>query len=230
MASSGSGSGSASLCISLEGVIGAGKSTLLETLKKWFTDQGYVVWVVREPVDKWVKSGLLQKFYEDGKRWAYTFQTAAFLDRMFECKKVVSEIADYKSTEPQKHVILMERSPQSDRMFLNVAYNNGLVNDMELEIYNSWWTFWHQLMPFDITYYLYLQTDTETAMSRLRRRNRDGEAGIEDHYQQQLQNEHNLLFLNHPKTIVIDGSADFTRELPQEVARHLSLVIACDRL
>ena len=70
----------ASRCISLEGNIGAGKSTLLRLLG----ERGMKV--VEEPVNRWQDAGsgsanLLQMFYDDPNRWAFTFQTFAFLSR-----------------------------------------------------------------------------------------------------------------------------------------------------
>jgi len=68
--------------LSLEGNIGAGKSTLIRLLKA----RG--LQAVEEPVARWqsVNDGeggpnLLDKFYRDPTRWAFTFQTYAFLTR-----------------------------------------------------------------------------------------------------------------------------------------------------
>ena len=59
---------------SLQGNIAAGKSTLLDILDDLRFD------VVPEPITKWQQTtsaggNLLELFYNDTERWAYTFQS-----------------------------------------------------------------------------------------------------------------------------------------------------------
>ena len=58
----------------VEGNIGAGKTTFLQPFKK----QENLVQVVTEPVEKWRNlqgHNLLQKMYENPKRWSFEFQS-----------------------------------------------------------------------------------------------------------------------------------------------------------
>ncbi len=63
------------IIISLDGNIGAGKSTLLNAIRERISEINYV----DEPVGQWTVlkntegKNLLELFYEDKKRWAYTF-------------------------------------------------------------------------------------------------------------------------------------------------------------
>ena len=70
----------------LEGNIGAGKSTFLSLIKELLPVQ-----IVYEPVEKWQHVGagenILEKFYTDTHRWAYTFQSYAFITRVIEQKE-----------------------------------------------------------------------------------------------------------------------------------------------
>ena len=64
----------------LEGNIGAGKSTFLRLAGDTLPLQ-----IVPEPHTKWQQVGghnLLEKFYTDTNRWAYTFQSYAFVTRV----------------------------------------------------------------------------------------------------------------------------------------------------
>ena len=65
----------------VEGNIGAGKSTFLSILQRKLP-----VDVVFEPTNKWQQVGedgnLLDLFYKDTLRWAYTFQSYAFISRI----------------------------------------------------------------------------------------------------------------------------------------------------
>ena len=96
--------------ISLDGNIGAGKSTLLEKIGTAFPH----IKVVPEPVDTWTRlknkegRNLLELFYEDKRRWAYTFQNAAILSRLKTLKDALSEAGPGQ-------IIVTERSVLTDR-------------------------------------------------------------------------------------------------------------------
>ena len=66
----------------VEGNVGAGKSTFLKMLDRYLNAQ-----LVLEPHERWQDingDNLLEKFYTDTSRWAYTFQTYAFITRVWE--------------------------------------------------------------------------------------------------------------------------------------------------
>ncbi len=90
----------------IEGNIGAGKSTFVSLIKKELD-----VHVVYEPHDQWQMVGgtenLLEKFYTDTARWAYTFQTYAFVSR-------VRAQEQHRKEYPHMPQVL-ERSVYSDR-------------------------------------------------------------------------------------------------------------------
>lgn len=69
--------------IVIDGIISAGKSTLIALIQSKLKDR-YEIIVIKEPVNKWTQSGILQKFYGDKKRWSYHFQTKVFHDRIME--------------------------------------------------------------------------------------------------------------------------------------------------
>ena len=65
----------------IQGNIASGKTTLCKLLD---TDRAEVIY---EPVDKWINltdsnnNNILKLYYDDKERYAYTFQTYAFLTR-----------------------------------------------------------------------------------------------------------------------------------------------------
>ena len=67
---------------SIEGNIGSGKSTFLNLLKVHVPQ----INVIPEPVAEWQKVSqkynLLDEYYKDPNRWAFTFQINAILSRM----------------------------------------------------------------------------------------------------------------------------------------------------
>ena len=102
--------------IFLEGNIGSGKSTLVRILKDYFQsiNSEIQIEVLQEPVDDWIQmqdkegKNLLEYFYEDQKRWSYSFQMNAFITRS---KRLMEKMNSYNS----QGNVLMERSIYSDR-------------------------------------------------------------------------------------------------------------------
>jgi deoxyadenosine/deoxycytidine kinase len=118
--------------ISLEGNIGVGKSTLLRALRGNFQ-------TVDEPLDKWrgegasgeARTNLLELFYRDPQRWAFTFQSAAFLSRA----QMASDAL--QSADPQSTFIL-ERSIQSDKYcFAMNCLKTNLFSTAEWNVYDD---------------------------------------------------------------------------------------------
>lgn len=176
------------LVILVEGLIAAGKSTFIyKCLIPFLETKGLRVKVIKEPVDKWVECGILQRFYSDTTRWGYTFQAKAFHDRIMEAIRVYEE-------EPKADVYIAERSPYSDHIFMDVAHKDGKVDDLEYKMYREWWELWHRLLPYAPDLVVYLQTTPEVCMERLHARNRDGESKIPVEYQLKLLQGHEEVF------------------------------------
>lgn len=73
---------------SIEGNIGSGKSTLLQLLRSHIP----TMTVSPEPIGEWQRIGsynILEAYYNDSKRWAYSFQTYALLTRMNQLFRMV---------------------------------------------------------------------------------------------------------------------------------------------
>lgn len=122
--------------ISLEGNIGVGKSTLLEALR------GRCFQTVDEPLEKWrgetgsgeAQTNLLELFYRDPQRWAFTFQSAAFLSRAQMAADALQR-ADPQST------FILERSIQSDKYcFAMNCLKTKLFTEAEWNVYNDFHT------------------------------------------------------------------------------------------
>jgi len=170
------------IIISIEGIIGAGKSTFIELIK---TIPNMKIGLFHEPVDEW--KDILPLFYNDPKRWSYTFQMYAFYTKIKNSMEF--DFSDYD-------VIITERSIYSDGIFMNMLYESGNVSDIEMELYNKWWSLWKKDYKLNINAFIYLNVDISTAMQRVISRNRDGEDKITYNYQEQLKVKHDSLFLH----------------------------------
>ncbi len=169
--------------IVIEGAIAAGKSTLISLLKKKYPE----IVIVKEPVDEWESDGILQSFYQDKKVWAYKFQTIAFTTRLIEAKKQFD-------THGKDAIYILERSCMTDRIFMQLLYEEGNVSEVEYKYYQKWSNLWETFMPFKITDVVFVETTITNCMERLKARGRDGESAVTTTYQQRLIELHENLY------------------------------------
>lgn len=96
----------------VEGNISVGKTTFLQRIANETLELRDLVEVVPEPIDKWQDIGpdhfnILDAFYAEPQRYAYTFQNYVFVTRVMQ---------ERESSGGIKPLRLMERSVFSDRM------------------------------------------------------------------------------------------------------------------
>jgi deoxyadenosine/deoxycytidine kinase len=176
------------IIISLDGNIGAGKSTLLAEIRKSIPE----LRVVDEPVGQWTAlkndsgKNLLELFYEDKKRWAYTFQNCAILTRLKNIKEAVEELdANGKGSQ----VILTERSVLTDKyVFAQMLRDSGDMDALEWELYDSWFSIFSK--QHRVNGIIYLSTSSMTSKDRIHIRNRQGEDRIQIEYLDALDRQH----------------------------------------
>jgi len=182
------------IILSLDGNIGAGKSTLLGHIRNYLHD----IHVVDEPVGQWTElhnkdgKNLLELFYEDKKRWSYTFQNCALLTRL---KNIQDAIAKLDTTVKGRQVILTERSMLTDKhVFAEMLRDSGDLNAIEWELYNNWFHTFGKTYP--IHGIIYLSTSSKTSKDRIQIRNRQGEDRIELDYLNALEAQHEKWIAN----------------------------------
>ncbi len=178
-------------CLVIEGNIGAGKSTFLKLMGNYLQAQ-----LVFEPHQQWQNIGghnLLDYFYKDTQRWAYTFQSYAFVTRVTTQEKQAL-------TNPYPLQIL-ERSVYSDRYcFAKNCYELGLMTDLEWNLYTNWFSWLVEQYTTPPAAFIYLRTDPEICYERLVKRNRTEEVGVTRDYLYLLHKRHEDWLL-HKKDI-----------------------------
>jgi deoxyadenosine/deoxycytidine kinase len=206
------------LILSLDGNIGAGKSTLLSEIRRAFPS----FHVVDEPVGQWTSlhhsngKNLLELFYEDKKRWAYTFQNCAILTRLKNIHDAVARLPI--STELQ--VIITERSVLTDKyVFAQMLRDAGVLDPLEWELYDSWFTIFGSQHP--VGGIIYLSTSASTSKDRIQTRGRQGEEGIAMDYLDSLDAQHQkwlsstilpVLTLSTETGVSLEGNLEKIRE------------------
>lgn len=201
------------IVVSVEGNIGVGKSTFINILKtKWNNCE-----VVSEPVDMWKQlvgsdgKNILQTFYEDIPRWAYSFQNVACITRMMKIEEAI------RSTNSK--YIFLDRSLGTDKnVFEAMLHDDGKLNQIEHSMYNLWCDFYHKYVrPQDNQIYIYLKASPETCANRIKKRGRVEEESIGLDYLTGLANYHDKWLLSeklNSNVIVIDCEEEF--ELDEE--------------
>jgi len=174
--------------VSVEGNIGAGKSTLIEELQQIYMDDRRFLFLL-EPVNQWenVKdkhgNNMLQKYYDNPKKYAFAFQIMAFQTRLQLLKDALEYIDDEVTT------IIMERSLDADyHIFAKMLFAEGLMEDVEFQIYLQMAT--DALKEYGVDGMIWLDTDYEECFKRVEKRSRDGEGKIGLDYLRKCQEFH----------------------------------------
>lgn len=195
-------------CFVVEGNIGAGKSTFLKMLKQYLNVQ-----IVLEPHEQWQRvagtdHNLLHKFYKDPNRWAYTFQSYAFVSR------IMSQQAHSQSNPYAIQVL--ERSVFSDRYcFARNCYELGYMNALEWKLYQEWFTWLRDTYVSRPEGFIYLRTKPEICYERLNKRNREEEATVSIEYIRSVHDKHEGWLIEK------EGVDGYMREIPV-------LILDCD--
>jgi deoxyadenosine/deoxycytidine kinase len=208
----------------VEGNIGAGKSTFLKILQENLDLQ-----TIFEPTDKWnvgEQNNLLELFYKDTPRWAYTFQSYAFISR-------IQSLIEHQAQNTLNKVQVLERSVYCDRYcFAKNCYESGLMTKLEWEIYVEWFSWLAENYSPHPKGFIYLKTTPETCYNRITKRKRHEEAEIPLSYLESLHQKHEDWLINKKElathlqlvpVLTLECDNDFEKSI-EEQRKHVELV------
>ena len=185
-----------SLIISIEGNIGSGKSSFLAYLKERFGQNERIVFL-KEPVDEWESivdeqgKSMLQKFYEDPKRYSFSFQMMAYISRLSIMLKAIQTKAKY---------IITERCLLTDKfIFAKMLFDEGKIEKVEYDIYNKWFNEFSNTLT--INEIVYIKSDPSTCIERIKKRGRTGEDSISLDYISKCHEYHEYYIKEIQKTL-----------------------------
>lgn len=169
------------MVIIVDGVVGAGKSTLAEKLSQELNIPIYY------ELQNQTTLNLLEEFYKDKKRWAFTLQIH-FLNERFRMIKEINKNGGG----------ILDRSIFGDRIFASMLNEDGYMTNDEFETYS---TLLENMLEHskDPQLLVYINCDIDTAMSRIKKRGREMEQSVDRYYwsrlnekYQQWYNDYNL--------------------------------------
>ncbi|GLT77571.1 hypothetical protein SLA2020_491410 [Shorea laevis] len=176
------------LTFCVEGNISVGKTTFLQRIANETLELQDLVEIVPEPIKKWQDIGpdhfnILDAFYAEPQRYAYTFQNYVFVTRVMQEKESSGGI---------KPLRLMERSVFSDRLvFVRAVHEANWMNEMEISIYDSWFDPVLSCLPGLIPDgFIYLRASPDTCHKRMLLRKRAEEGGVTLDYLRGLHEKH----------------------------------------
>jgi thymidylate kinase len=197
------------MIIVLEGNIGAGKSSFIDAAVTYFKKCEAVrtrfmqVVGIKESVDRWVESGLLDRFYTSPLHSGFFFQNTAL------CDVYLNEL---RALEHHKRgsLVLLERSTLSSTSIFYPLMRNKLIDshqaamDTITSLYRS--PFYEEVNgwihpatagmvdPYRVVK-LYLRATPDVCMTRIKKRNRQAETSVSLDYVTAVHLRHEQLLL-----------------------------------
>jgi len=203
--------------IYVEGNIGSGKSTLVPIFAKEI-GAGHSLEAIGEWNEVTDSQGetMLSKFYSSMERYAYAFQSLAFLSRI----EAINEYDDKETT-------IVERSIYADmEVFAKNCMESGILDTAEWKIYCKWFNWCHTHIPAHVKaencLFVYIKTSPEVCLERIKKRNRSCEADISLSYLQSVHDKHEHWLNNTSNVIVVDGNLP-TDKVVAAIVKQLSV-------
>ena len=199
---------------SIEGNIGSGKSTLIDILKK--SDLNFIY--LPEPVDVWndIKDSngitILEKYYQDPKRYAFSFQMMAYISRLSLIRAAIK-------FAPDNSIIITERSIYTDReIFAKMLYDSGDIEEIEYSIYLNWF---NEFSESELHGIIYVYTNPDICLTRIEKRNRKGEI-IPLSYLENCHRYHEN-WINNTKTnlLILDGKPEQSEKTVEIIKKFI---------
>ena len=153
------------MAIVVDGIIGAGKSTVAR-----FLSESLGIPVYEELLDDSkgiLAQRMLDRFYADQKRWSAIIQVMFLNDRFRDIKKV----------DESGEAAIFDRSIYGDEIFAKTIHERGQMNRDEIRIYRELLhNMLNHIKPPELL--IYIDVSIDTAMERIRIRDRSSEADM----------------------------------------------------
>ena len=164
-----------------------------------------------EPVPVWESikdsdgKNIIEKYYENQEKYAFSFQMMAYITRIQTIKKKIKEKKDV--------IIICERSIFTDKeIFAKMLYHDKKISEIDYSIYIRW--FHEFITDIPISGIIYVTTTPEICDKRVKKRNRKGE-NIPLAYLENCHKYHeNWLTYESVPVLTLNGNKNFSTKLP----------------
>ena len=171
----------------IEGVVGVGKSALMNIL----VEEGMTPFP--EPV---LNNPILDKFYDDRKRYAFPLQVF-FLAKRFEHLKAAAQVPG----------AVMDRSIYGDGIFAAMHKESGTMEPEEYGVYEQMYKVMiDEVRKPDLL--VYLQVSVDVAMKRIQKRGRVYEQAVERAYWEKLNEKYEAYFASYDHSPILVINVD----------------------
>ena len=150
---------------------------------------------------------MLKKFYANQEKYSFAFQIMAYISRLKILRQTVKDIIN----DTNKYIIITERSLYTDKhVFAKMLYDQGKIEDVCYQIYLN--LFDEFVNDFPISYFVYVNTNSEKCYERIHKRARDGEEVIPLTYLTDCHNYHEEVLHENNKIqgikLILNGNVD----------------------
>lgn len=192
--------------VSVSGCIGAGKTTAIELFKELVNNGEELHYVFfKENIDLWTNfrgSNMLDLFYKDKKKWAFTFQMFILHVYNRELNVLIADAEESKRINPKMHTIIVsERSPLDQfYIFCTNLYEQGYMEKEQyhtIELYHE-----NSLKPH---WFLYVRVNPLLSLKRIQERNRSFENKVDEEYFRSIHDQYEKFV----KILMKDGYNSF---------------------
>lgn len=190
------------MIVYVEGNIGSGKSELIKNLVKNKHIFNKEIILLEEPVNQWSQIcdekgiTILENFYNNKEKYAYAFQSMAFISRLVLLDKTVEQ-------NPNA-IIISERSLFTDKfVFAQMLHDEGYMNLECYTIYMMWFN--HFANKYNSDHVIYIKTDPEICSERINIRRRQGE-NIPINYLINCDKYHEKMIEHYNEPLIINGN------------------------
>ena len=174
--------------LSIDGNIGSGKSTFIQKLKEHYQNNNNnicdrPVIFVPEPVSVWESiknendSSMLELFYANTTKYAFSFQILCFISRINALQTAIKNA-------PDNAVIIIERSVYTDKcVFAKMLNESNDLESVEYIIYKQLFDLFTKNNDCcKLSAIVYINTTPTICKERIEIRNRSGEENISIEY------------------------------------------------
>ena len=201
--------------VSISGNISSGKSTLIQNIRERIVNNPNVI-IVDEPVDVWENirdssnRTILEAFYSDPQKLAFTFQICALFTRNESLKMIMEREKERSRQIGSTIIVIIERTILDDyNIFAKMLYNDKKISEIEMKVYNMWYESFSR--TFKLNASVYVESDPNLCLERIKQRNRNGESNISLEYLVACDNQHRDFYQNvliDHNCLLINGNVD----------------------